>query len=482
VKPKIFDLEEARFSRKDLLLLAEHFADLKGTCFLFSACDLPARTRSFLTIHPFETISIYEKHLVHEKLGETLSQSPCEDPWLELKRRLQLNGECREFPQWLGYLSYEMGATSDPDVQIETFPSKIPNALFQKSALSLSVDHHTGKGQLLVYDPESLGFSTETCKELQSLTQDSEWLRLMRTVPRKRKTGHSLNIERPGIGRNEYCQKVERIKDLIREGDVYQVNLSQSFLWKGRCDPFLVFSDLSSLNPSPFAAYYNGGTFQVISSSPERLLKSTAGVLETSPIKGTAARGRSPEEDEALKEELLSSEKDCAELLMITDLMRNDLGSVSLKGSVTVPVLRRCEAYQNVFHLVSLIRSQAKPSLSPLDILRKCFPGGSITGCPKLRSMQRIAEIEQRPRGLYTGSIGYFAGNGDLDFNIAIRTAVYTEESLEIQVGGAVVIDSDPNKEFEETLHKAASFFSVLKMNPLLEKLMERNEHATIST
>lgn len=201
-----------------------------------------------------------------------------------------------------------------------------------------------------------------------------------------------------------------------------------------------------------------------MSSSPERFLQKRGNVLETRPIKGTAPRGKTVAEDLNHKKNLLKSEKELAELMMITDLMRNDLGKISVNGSVEVSLLCGCEAYHNVFHLFSIVRSRVLAKFHPLEIVRACFPGGSITGCPKLRAMEVIAELEQRPRGIYTGSIGYFSQNGDFDLNIAIRTLMMTEGKINVQLGGGIVIDSQPRKEYEETYHKGRSIFEILNL------------------
>jgi para-aminobenzoate synthetase component 1 len=250
-------------------------------------------------------------------------------------------------------------------------------------------------------------------------------------------------------------------KELIHAGEIYQANLSQQFVFSGTCRPFSIFFQLAQLNPAPFSAYLKVDDFAIVSSSPERFLSCSDGILETRPIKGTAPRGKTEEEDCHLKEQLLASEKEKAELLMITDLMRNDLGRLSMPGTVKTLKLWECESYTNVFHLVSTIQSKSL-DIHPVDKVRACFPGGSISGCPKLSAMEAIQRIEKRRRGIYTGGIGYFTENGDFDFNIAIRTLLIEKEKLTVQVGGGIVADSDPEKEYQETLHKGASIFKVL--------------------
>ena len=230
--------------------------------------------------------------------------------------------------------------------------------------------------------------------------------------------------------------------------------------------PFSVFFQLTQLNPAPFSAYFKGEDFTIVSSSPERFLSSQQGILETRPIKGTAPRGKNEEEDDHHRQQLLANEKEKAELLMITDLMRNDLGRISVPGSVKTVELWGCESYTNVFHLVSTIQSKTL-DMHPVDKVRACFPGGSISGCPKLSAMEAIQLIEKRRRGIYTGGIGYFSGNGDFDFNIAIRTLFIEKNKLTVQLGGGIVADSEPEKEYLETLYKGASIFHVLGVEVL---------------
>jgi para-aminobenzoate synthetase component 1 len=254
---------------------------------------------------------------------------------------------------------------------------------------------------------------------------------------------------------------------LIYSGDIYQVNLSQQFVFKGKRNPFDIFYKLTQTNPAPFSAYLRLKNFSVVSSSPERFLTKQEGWLESRPIKGTMPRGKTPEEDQKNLTALLNSEKNKAELLMITDLTRNDLGKVSVPGSVSTLKTNSVASFENVHHLFSVIKSRALPGLHSVELLKACFPGGSITGCPKLSAMEVIAKLENRARGLYTGSIGYFSDNGDFDFSIAIRTLVISDEEIEVQLGGAIVADSDPREEYEETMHKGSSIFNALQAENL---------------
>jgi len=260
-----------------------------------------------------------------------------------------------------------------------------------------------------------------------------------------------------------YMEAVQRIKDYIRSGDIYQANLTQRFKCSTMEEPFSLYCRLRTLNPAPFAGYMNFGEGYILSSSPERFIKIKDRMIETRPIKGTRPRGKTPEEDAANKEELLSSEKDKSELLMIVDLERNDLGKVSKPGSVKVPELFYLEEYATVHHLVSTVVGEMREDIDNLDVVEAAFPGGSITGAPKIRAMEVIDELEPTQRNIYTGSIGYIGFNGTMDLNIAIRTIVMKEGTAYFQAGGGIVWDSNPEMEYVETLHKARALFRTLR-------------------
>ena len=269
---------------------------------------------------------------------------------------------------------------------------------------------------------------------------------------------------RANFSREEYLDAVRRAKEYIAAGDIYQVNLSQRFTAPLPISSFDLYARLRTRNPAPFAAYLDFGDGAIVSSSPERFLHFSAGtrLIRTRPIKGTRPRGVTPAEDRALAEELLSSEKDRAELVMIVDLERNDLGRVCEVGSVHVPELVVLERYATVFHLVSTVAGRLSPDRCRMDLVRATFPGGSITGAPKIRAMEIIDELEPTRRGVYTGAIGYLSFTGDMDLNIAIRTMVVRDDTVWFQVGGGVVADSDPSGEYQETLDKARALMEVL--------------------
>jgi len=263
----------------------------------------------------------------------------------------------------------------------------------------------------------------------------------------------------PQISREEFIAAVQKAQGYISAGDIYQVNLSCPWLadWPVDADPLALYLRLRHLSPAPHSAYIRQAGTAVLSSSPECFLKMTGRQITTRPIKGTRPRfPNDPPRDESSMHELASSPKERAELLMITDLERNDLGMVCEFGSVHVPELAAVERYAQVFHLVSTVQGILRPDVSHASAFKRCFPGGSITGAPKKRAREIIQELEPAPRGLYTGAIGYFGFNGVSEFNIAIRTAICEGSQIRFHVGAGIVADSLPALEWEETLHKAA--------------------------
>lgn len=260
------------------------------------------------------------------------------------------------------------------------------------------------------------------------------------------------------VRREQFCGMVERAQEYIAAGDIYQVNLSHrvSAPWSSGHDAFLLYQRLRESSPAPFAAFLNFDGKRILSSSPELFLRMSGNLAQTRPIKGTRPRFSDPGRDERSAYDLITSPKEVAELVMITDLERNDLGKTCRFGSVHVIELLKLERFAQVFHLVSTIEGTLRPGVDHLAALQACFPGGSISGAPKKRALEIIHELEPHSRGLYTGAIGYVGFNGESQFNIAIRTAVAERDTLHFQVGAGIVADSVPAMEYEETLHKAA--------------------------
>jgi para-aminobenzoate synthetase component 1 len=283
--------------------------------------------------------------------------------------------------------------------------------------------------------------------------------------------GLARQVEAPAMGaagfepeteRAAFCRMVERAQEYIRAGDIYQVNLAHRFsgAWPDGADPFALYLRLRESSPAPHAAYLSLGGRTVLSSSPESFLKMSGNMIRTRPIKGTRPRFTDPVADARSLRELMTSDKERAELVMITDLLRNDLGMVCEYGSVQVTGLLQPETFEQVHHLVSTVEGTLRRGVTHAAALAACFPGGSITGAPKKRSREIIEELEPCARGLYTGAIGFLGANGESHFNIAIRTVSVEDGVASFHAGAGIVADSVPEQEWEETLHKAAGILA----------------------
>jgi para-aminobenzoate synthetase component 1 len=276
--------------------------------------------------------------------------------------------------------------------------------------------------------------------------------------------GAGASTARPGptFTRERYLAAVSRVREYIAAGDVYQVNLSQRFHARSALSPFAVYEALRAASPAPYAAFLQFGRRALISASPEQFLELRGRRLVTRPIKGTRRRSADPADDERLARELLASPKDDAELAMIVDLERNDLGRVCETGSVAVAVPKVLERHPTVHHLSATVEGRLRSGLGPVDVLRAAFPGGSITGAPKIRAMEIIDELEPTRRAFYTGAIGALGFDGSMNLSIAIRTVLADGPEYYFQAGGGIVADSDPEAEYEETLAKAAALARAL--------------------
>jgi para-aminobenzoate synthetase component 1 len=322
----------------------------------------------------------------------------------------------------------------------------------------------TGEGWVV-----STGLSERDPQRVEALARqrlDAQWGRIanggrdVEALPSRSRTVRS------NFSRDAYCRMVETALEHIAAGDIYQVNLAQRFLVEDAPSPAAIYRSLREAAPAPFLAYQSLDGAGVASSSPERFFRIRGREIETWPIKGTRPRGKTPEQDAALKAELGRSEKDRAENVMIVDLERNDLGRVCEIGSVRVPSLCEIASHSNVHHFESRVTGTLREDADPAEILRALFPGGSITGTPKIRSIQIIDALEPVRRGVYTGGIGYWDVNGDCDWNIAIRTIVGRGGMASFHAGGGIVADSTPDAEYEETLVKASGMMRALDAAP----------------
>jgi para-aminobenzoate synthetase component 1 len=266
------------------------------------------------------------------------------------------------------------------------------------------------------------------------------------------------------VDRDAYTDGVERIQRYLAAGDVYQVNLSMRLRAPADGSALDLYGALRAAQPVPFGAYVDTGREQLLSNSPELFLRRRGERIETAPIKGTRPRGRTPVDDARLADELRSAAKDRAEHVMIVDLERNDLGRVCRTGSIRVERYAELASFRTLHHLVSTVAGSIAPAVTTGDLLHATFPGGSITGAPKIRAMEIIDEIERVPRGFYTGTLGWIDASGDLDLNVAIRTAIANDDGLAYHVGSGIVADSDPDREYAESILKAAAFLRALGM------------------
>lgn len=380
----------------------------------------------------------------------------------------------------VGYLAYDLGR------QIERVPGTsgddlgLPELYLAFYDHVLAVDHRTGYAfALAVPLAGRQQQAEEAARSLARLVRESGRDRLAssgRDIDGTSQKSAEMRIGTKvwqgvsNLSQEGYRRAAEDVLEHIRRGDVYQINLAQRFSVACGQSGDAIYDRLRGLSPAPFAAFLDGGEFQIVSASPERFLRvdPVGRCIQTRPIKGTRPRGATPEADDRLRAELLSSAKDQAELAMIVDLERNDLGRVCEYGSVHVPEARRLEAHPTVYHTVATVEGRLRPGTRPSELLRATFPGGSITGAPKIRAMQIIENLEGVRRGVYCGAIGYFGFDGAVDLNVAIRTITLTGGRAIFHAGGGIVADSDPQAEYEESLHKAWALGRALGL-PALE-------------
>lgn len=363
----------------------------------------------------------------------------------------------------VGYFGYELGHQIENFSQTTINDLDMPDAFLSFYDTVLAIDHLEQKLCIISTGLPAVDKNAQGKRAYKRL----KWLENL-----IKKTDASPHVAAPPLrfgsqrhsnfSYDQYIESVRKILEYIAAGDIYQVNLSQRFTVDFAGKPLDFYRKFRTLSPAPFGAYLVTDDHTIMSNSPERYLLIEKDYIETRPIKGTRPRGENPEIDEQLRQELVNSSKDQAEHIMIVDLERNDLGRIAQYGSVHVPEMEIVESYANVHHLVSTVAARVDQQQSTVNCIVNSFPGGSITGAPKLRSMEIIDELEPSCRGVYTGSIGYLDFSGDIDLNIAIRTAVHHHNKLFFQVGGGIVADSDPQLEYEETITKAESFLKTL--------------------
>jgi para-aminobenzoate synthetase component 1 len=383
----------------------------------------------------------------------------------------------------VGYFSYDLCHFIErlPSTAIDDL--KLPESYFAFYDAIMAFDHLKGKAYLVATGFPELEEGQRLRRARMRLEEMKNWLCpshsviaseakqccdrdcFVATAPRDDRQNKEITLK-SDFSREEYTKAVNRVREYIAAGDVFQVNLSQRFEADLEIPPYELYKRLRAVNPAPFASYLNFPGIAIVSASPERFLKVQGDLVETRPIKGTRPRGRDPVGDQSLAQELTHSTKDRAENVMIVDLERNDLGRVCRYGTVKVTELAILETFPTVFHLTSTIMGRLRRGKSNIDLLKATFPGGSITGAPKVRAMEIIDELEPTKRSVYTGSIGYLSFNEDMDINIVIRTFLIKEGKAYFQVGGGIIYDSDPEAEYMETLDKARALILALQLAP----------------
>jgi 4-amino-4-deoxychorismate synthase (2-amino-4-deoxychorismate-forming) component I len=354
---------------------------------------------------------------------------------------------------WFVYLGYELAGQIEPGLCLPCADGVLPDAFATRMPAAVIRDRQTGNIRIVV-ERDQGGL-------LEQIVEDIDRLSAWSTAAQTDTTSlAAIEEDEP----QRFLDAVGRIHEYIVEGDVFQVNLSRSWnlLLEQTADPAGLYASLRAHNPSPFAGLATWQGAAIISSSPERLVAVRAGIVETRPIAGTRPRSRLAGADRAYSDELLASPKERAEHIMLIDLERNDLGRICVPGTIEVNELMALESYAHVHHIVSNVRGRLRDHVAPGEVLRAMFPGGTITGCPKVRCMEIIAELEQHPRGAYTGSMGYLNRNGNMDMNILIRTMVSHGRELQLRAGAGIVADSDAAAELLETRAKARGLLRAL--------------------
>ena len=393
--------------------------------------------------------------IIMDEKGERVSQ---EDPFFLIKQCLlarKCNSDIVPFSGGaMGYFSYDLSRRLESLPVIALDAENTPDMAVGIYDWAVIVDHAKQQSWLV-----SQGMSTKTTDNWDALISQFSPPHEPEEIPVFKVLGDIQS----NMTQAQYEVAFDHIKAYLKEGDCYQVNLAQRFSCQCEGNAWEAYLRLRRINSAPYCAYLNLPDVQILSSSPERFLSVDKGRVETKPIKGTIARKPGVLENEAQIEILINSVKDRAENLMIVDLLRNDISKSCKPGSVKVPKLFAVESFATVHHLVSTVEGQLETGLHALDLLRGCFPGGSITGAPKIRAMEIIEELEPNCRGAYCGSIGYIGYNGNMDTNIAIRTLVYSENTLRFWAGGGIVNDSVLENEYQECFDKAQAIFNLLE-------------------
>ena len=446
----------------------------RGLVLLRSGLFTSSRARySFVAINPFLTFRAFGTRCEIGCRGS--HQVQLGNPWRVLSEwlsRYELLDEMDlPFPSGgcFGFWGYDLKNFTEPKLAPRARNDlELPDCQLGFYGSILAIDHRLDKSWIV-----STGLAPDGSRSPQRARDElAWWQRQLKSecsgspMDRPRPTRHRIGKAQvsSNLSKTAYMDLVRRAQSYIRAGDIYQVNLSHRVSAPRELSSWELFQRINSVSPAPFAGYLDCGDFQIVSSSPEMFLRMSGAHIETRPIKGTRPRSSDPTRDAQLAFDLQTSPKETAELVMITDLLRNDLGKVCEFGTVQTTELVRLERYPQVQHLMSTIEGRLRPKLTHLDAFAACFPGGSVTGAPKFRAMEIIDELEPTARGPYTGALGYVGFNRESQLSIMIRTAICKEGVIYFPVGAGIVADSEPVAEYEETLAKARGFFEALQI------------------
>ncbi|WP_271809260.1 aminodeoxychorismate synthase component I [Clostridium beijerinckii] len=430
------------------------FKDSKDSIFLDSSKEDKLLSKySFIGLNPYKKfISRGRKVTIDNEEYNDVDPFEKLDEIIE-SYKISINSNIPFVSGAIGYFSYDIGRVLEdlPDESKEDFG--IPDSIF------IFFDN------LIIFDLQNKKTYITSVGQLE---ESKNSILSIEKCLKNYIEGLPINLEKTNneffsnFDKEEYKKAIASLKEYIRSGDVYIANMTRRIWCNNNEKPYEIYRKLRNTNKAPFSAYMNFEDFQIISSSPERFLSIIDGKVQTRPIKGTRPRGKDYEEDERNRNELMASEKDKSELLMIVDLERNDLSKVCKPKSVKVTELFKLEEYETVFHLVATIEGRLRENVSSVKCIRECFPGGSITGAPKIRAMEIIEELEKLKRNIYTGSIGYFDLRGNSDFNIVIRTIIKKGNKAYLGVGGGITWESIEEEEWLETIDKAKALMEVL--------------------
>ena len=409
--------------------------------------------------------------LLIEQEGEEIHRQQTDDPLTAIQSiHRQFNvPQLDTLPRFngglVGYFGYDTVRYIEPHLAQSDLPDPVsaPDIMLMVSDELLVFDNLSGRLHIVVHtDPELDDAYVAGCERLDQLVEQISSLSMGHSAPAGRLVRES--DFRSSFVQEDFEDAVERCKEYIQSGDIFQVVLSQRLSIPFEAEPITLYRALRTVNPSPYMYFLDLDDFQIVGSSPEILARLEEGEVTVRPIAGTRRRGLSEEEDRRLEEELISDPKELAEHLMLVDLGRNDVGRIAATGTVELTSKMQVERYSHVMHIVSNVTGELQDNLDAIDVLRATFPAGTVSGAPKVRAMEIIGELEPVRRGIYSGAVGYIGWNGNMDTAIAIRTAVIADGELHIQAGAGIVADSIPSQEWQETMNKGRAIFRAVAM------------------